>query len=64
MFLPPADRGRGFRVQYLLVDFLRAGAGWDVFDVREPFGAGELWAQTGGCAAEKEEEKEGGRGWC
>jgi len=35
-----------------------------VFDVRKPFGAGKLWAQTGGCAAEKEEEKEGDGGWC
>jgi hypothetical protein len=53
-------------VQYLLVDFLRAGARWDLFDMRESFGAGELWAETGGGAAEEEEEKEGGDGgeWC
>ena len=49
-------------MQHLPIDLLRAGAGRDVFDVRQPFGAGELWAQTGGRAEEKEEEKEGGGG--
>jgi len=53
-------------VQHLLVNLLRARAGWDLSDLREPFGAGELWAETGGRAAEEEEEKEGGDGgeWC
>jgi hypothetical protein len=67
VFLPPTDRGFGVRVQYLSVDFLRAHGGWDLFDLWESFGAGELWAETGGGAeAEEEEEEEGGdRGeWC
>lgn len=62
MFLPPADCGLGVRVQYLLVDLLRARAGWDLLDLWESFGAGELWTEAGGGAAEEEEEKEGGDG--